>query len=176
MRSASTCDGGVTLFADEALSIRDNKHVWLEDMVGRVLVFESNMIVFESNMNVFESNMIVFESDMIFFVDSRWADLFFVVRVIADACTRTDVEQVLDMGPDEDAALLKKRRFTLQQTHTHRHRPHPPTHTHPPLNIPSSLLLPLTFSCSVQHWDAKKKKFIQVQSSELRNKVCLRRC
>jgi hypothetical protein len=23
----------------------------------------------------------------------------------------------------------------------------------------------------VQHWDAKKKKFIQVQSSELRNKV-----
>jgi hypothetical protein len=25
--------------------------------------------------------------------------------------------------------------------------------------------------CSVQHWDAKKKKFIQVQSSELRNKV-----
>jgi hypothetical protein len=24
---------------------------------------------------------------------------------------------------------------------------------------------------SVQHWDAKKKKFIQVQSSELRNKV-----
>jgi hypothetical protein len=25
---------------------------------------------------------------------------------------------------------------------------------------------------SVQHWDAKKKKFIQVQSSELRNKVC----
>ena len=41
-------------------------------------------------------------------------------------------KQVLDMGPDEDAALLKKR--------------------------------------SVQHWDAKKKKFIQVQSSELRNK------
>ena len=36
------------------------------------------------------------------------------------------------MGPDEDAALLKKR--------------------------------------SVQHWDAKKKKFSQVQSSELRNK------
>jgi hypothetical protein len=26
-------------------------------------------------------------------------------------------------------------------------------------------------SRSVQHWDAKKKKFIQVQSSELRNKV-----